>query len=200
MEIIYESKVFHLGPGGACFRFASAQGSDGAACGAADDVNERATVSDFLERPSPNCDYPQTPWRREGTAPIDILSEFPAPHRLGAMTQVAYDLENRLTCVLGTDGTCTSSTATLYLYDAAGQRVGKQQADTLEDYVYDPQGQITSVYQNGSASPFRAELYTPQGRHVATLNPGATGGPLFYNHADWLGTERVRTTPSGGFV
>jgi RHS repeat-associated protein len=111
-----------------------------------------------------------------------------------------YDLENRLTCVLGTDGTCTSATATLYLYDAAGQRVGKQQADTLEDYVYDPQGQITSVYQNGSTSPFRAEIYTPGGRHVATWNPGATGGPLFFNHTDWLGTERVRTNSSGGFV
>ena len=107
-----------------------------------------------------------------------------------------YDLENRLTCVWGTDGTCTSNTATLYLYDASGQRVGKQQADTLEDYVYDPQGHITSVYQNGSTTPFRAEVYAPQGRHVATWN----NGPLFYNFADWLGTERVRTTVTNGTV
>ncbi len=112
----------------------------------------------------------------------------------------AYDLENRITCVQGTDGTCTSYNATQYLYDADGQRVGKQQANTLEDYVYDPQGHITSVYQNGSATPFRAELYTPQGRHVATWNPSTPcNGTLFFNHADWLGTERVRTTSTGSF-
>jgi RHS repeat-associated protein len=108
-----------------------------------------------------------------------------------------YDGENRLTCVLGTDGTCTSASATLYLYDAQGQRVGKQQANTLEDYVYDPQGHITSVYYNGAASASRAELYTPEGRHVATWNPSANYGPLFWNHADWLGTERVRTDSTG---
>jgi len=45
-----------------------------------------------------------------------------------------YDAENRLTCVVGTDGTCTSASAKLYFYDAQGQRVGKQQADTLEDF------------------------------------------------------------------
>jgi len=108
-----------------------------------------------------------------------------------------YDLENRITCVgVDINGNCTT-TSTYYFYDAAGQRVGKQQANTLEDYVYDPEGHITSVYSNGSTSAFRAELYTPQGRHVSTWNPGANNGPLFYNFADWLGTERVRTDSSG---
>ena len=79
-----------------------------------------------------------------------------------------YDAENRLTCVLGTDGTCTSASAMLYLYDADGQRVGKQQANTLEDYVYDPQGHISSVH-DGTGNLLRTELYTPDGRHVATL-------------------------------
>ncbi len=102
-----------------------------------------------------------------------------------------YDGENRLTCVLGTDGTCTSSTAMLYFYDAAGQRVGKQQANGLEDYVYDPQGHITSVH-DGGANLLRAELYTG-GRHISTWNSNG----LFWNHADWLGTERVRTTSAG---
>ncbi len=45
------------------------------------------------------------------------------------MPKMVYDAENRLTCVQGTDGTCTSSTAMLYFYDASGQRVGKQQAN-----------------------------------------------------------------------
>jgi len=121
----------------------------------------------------------------------------------GNMTQdgthgYVYDLENRLTCVLGTDGTCTSASAMNYFYDAAGQRVGKQQANTLEDYVYDPEGHIISVH-DGSANLLRAEIYTG-GRHLATLNPGANNGPLFYNFADWLGTERVRTTVINGTV
>ena len=111
-----------------------------------------------------------------------------------------YDLENRITCVgVDTNGNCTT-TSNYYFYDAEGQRVGKQQFNNLEDYVYDPQGHITSVYQNGSTTPFRAEVYTPQGRHVSTWNPGANNGPLFYNFADWLGTERVRTTVINGTV
>jgi RHS repeat-associated protein len=113
-----------------------------------------------------------------------------------------YDAENRLTCVLGTDGTCTSYNAMLYLYDAQGQRVGKQQANTLEDYVYDPEGHISSVH-DGLTNLLRTELYAGS-RHVATWAPNPNGqysdpypSGLFYNHADWLGTERVRTTSSG---
>ena len=113
-----------------------------------------------------------------------------------------YDAENRLTCVLGTDGTCTSYNATLYLYDVEGQRVGKQQANTLEDYVYDSQGHISSVH-DGLTNLLRTEFYSG-GRHVATWAPNPNGqysdpypSGLFYNHADWLGTERVRTTSSG---
>jgi RHS repeat-associated protein len=108
-----------------------------------------------------------------------------------------YDAESRLTCVLGTDGTCTSSTATNYFYDPQGQRVGKQQADTLEDYVYDPQGHMISVH-DGSANLLRSELYSPDGRHVATWDGNTwSTSLLFWNHADWLGTERVRTSSSG---
>ena len=82
---------------------------------------------------------------------------------------------------------------------AQGQRAGKQWADTLEDYVYDPQGHIISVH-DGSGNLLRSELYTPQGRHVATYSPGADYGPWFWNHADWLGTERVRTSIGGGII
>jgi RHS repeat-associated protein len=105
-----------------------------------------------------------------------------------------YDAENRLTCVLGTDGTCTSYNATLYLYDVEGQRVGKQQANTLEDYVYDSQGHISSVH-DGLTNLLRTEFYSG-GRHVATNSSAG----LYWNHADWLGTERVRTNSSGTAV
>jgi RHS repeat-associated protein len=145
----------------------------------------------------------------QGGAPCNAITYDPANNQIsdggihqydaaGNLTQdgthgYIYDAENRITCVLGTDGTCTSASAMLYFYDAQGQRVGKQQADTLEDYVYDPKGHLTSVH-DGSANLLRSELYSPDGRHVATLNGNSwsTSG-LFWNHADWLGTERVRT-------
>lgn len=106
-----------------------------------------------------------------------------------------YDLENRITCVLGTDGTCTSASATNYFYDPQGQRVAKQQGNNMEEYVLDPQGHIISVH-NGSSTLLRAEIYTG-GRHMATFNPSANYGPLFYNFADHLGTHRVHTDSGG---
>jgi YD repeat-containing protein len=56
--------------------------------------------------------------------------------------------------------------------------------DTLEDYVYDPQGNVTSVH-DGSANLVQAELYTPQGRNVATMDNGWNGqSGLYWHHAD----------------
>ena len=78
-----------------------------------------------------------------------------------------YDAENRFTCVLGHGWDLHFGSAMLYLYDAQGQRVGKQHADTLEDYVYDPQGHIISVH-DGGATLLRSELYSPDGRHVSS--------------------------------
>jgi RHS repeat-associated protein len=103
------------------------------------------------------------------------------------------------------NGNCTTN-STYYFYDPQGQRVGKQQYDTLEDYVYDPQGNIISVH-DGSANLLRSELYSPGGRHVATWTPNPNGQysdpyppGLFWNHADWLGTERVRTDINGNLA
>jgi len=117
-----------------------------------------------------------------------------------------YDLENRIACVgVDINGNCTTN-STYYFYDPQGQRVGKQQYDTLEDYVYEPQGNIISVH-NGSANLLRSELYSPDGRHVATWTPNPNGQywdpyppGLFWNHADWLGTERVRTDINGNLA
>ena len=107
-----------------------------------------------------------------------------------------YDAENRITCVLGQDALCTSTsaTATRYFYDPQGRRVGKQQGNTLEEYVYDPQGHVISVH-DGTGTVLRTEFYAGD-RHVATNNSSG----LFWNHADWLGTERARTDSSGARV
>jgi len=59
---------------------------------------------------------------------------------------------------------------------------------------------------DGSTNLLRTELYAGS-RHVATWAPNPNGqysdpypSGLFYNHADWLGTERVRTNSTGTAV
>ena len=101
-----------------------------------------------------------------------------------------YDAENRLIQVDGTLGTCSSATA-CYVYNAAGRRVRKTTGSTSVDYLYDLAGQeITELTSAGAWN--RGEVYAG-GRHLATYNGGTTN----LIHADWLGTERVRTTAAG---
>jgi RHS repeat-associated protein len=79
--------------------------------------------------------------------------------------------------------------------------VGKQQGEALEDYVLDPAGHIISVHNN-LGTRLRTELYVPGERHMATANWNTDGTLASFNlnHADWLGTERLRTDLSGNYV
>ena len=95
-----------------------------------------------------------------------------------------YDAENRLTQV------DAGATAT-YIYDADGRRVRKTAGISVADYLYDLSGhQIAEV--NSSGGWIRGEVYAG-GAHLATYNNQTT----YFIHADWLGTERVRTTVAG---
>jgi RHS repeat-associated protein len=59
------------------------------------------------------------------------------------------------------------------------------------DYLYDLAGhQITELSSTGAWN--RGEIYAG-GRHLATYNYSTT----YFNHSDWLGTERARTTVAG---
>ena len=92
-----------------------------------------------------------------------------------------YDAENRISQV-GPAG----STAT-YGYDAAGQRVRKTSSAGTVDYIYDLAGhEVAEVSSAGAWN--RGEVYAG-GRHLATYD----GGTTYFNHADWLGTERARS-------
>ena len=108
-----------------------------------------------------------------------------------------YDGESRVTCILGTDGTCTSASATVYYYDADGRRVAKYTGTgtVIEEYVYDLKGDQSSAH-DGSGALIRAELYSPDGRHVATWKNSS----LTFHHSDWLGTERMRTNSAGAQI
>ncbi len=99
----------------------------------------------------------------------------------------AYDAEERISSVSTTGGTVIAS----YVYDADGRRVRKIAGSTV-DYLYDLSGhEISEISSAGVWN--RGEVYAG-GQHVATYNGGAT----YFTHADWLGTERVRSTVGGG--
>jgi len=76
-------------------------------------------------------------------------------------------------------------------YDAGGQRIRKTTGSTNVDFLYDLTGhEIAEVTSTGAWN--RGEVYAG-GRHLATYS----GGTTYFIHADWLGTERVRTTAAG---
>jgi len=101
-----------------------------------------------------------------------------------------YDAENRIIQVDGTLGTCSTATA-CYVYNAEGQRVRKTTGSTSVDFLYDLGGnEITQISSGGIWQ--RGEVYAGS-RHLANYSNGTT----YFVHADWLGTERVRSTRSG---
>lgn len=62
------------------------------------------------------------------------------------------------------------------------------------DYIYDLDGNAVtevSVPGSGAGTWNRTEIYADR-RHVATYGGGVTG-TTYFNHSDWLGTERTRT-------
>jgi RHS repeat-associated protein len=95
-----------------------------------------------------------------------------------------YDAENRITQV---DAGATAS----YLYDAEGRRVQKTTSAGTVNYLYDQAAHVvTELSSSGGWN--RGEIYVG-GKHLATYNNSTT----YFIHADWLGTERARSTVSG---
>jgi RHS repeat-associated protein len=105
-----------------------------------------------------------------------------------------YDAENRLSSVAPVtpplSGLCGADTMG-YLY-GEGRRVARVQGgNVVKQYYYDAAGHMITE-ANASGTTLRAEIYAGN-RHLATWSRGAT----YFNHADWLGTERARTNSSG---
>jgi RHS repeat-associated protein len=105
-----------------------------------------------------------------------------------ASNTYSYDAESRLIQVVGTSGTSS------YVYDANGRRVRKTVAGATTDYLYDLDGNaITEV--NSSGGWTRGEVYAGK-RHLLTYS-GGTSGSTYFAHADWVGTERLRSDMTG---
>jgi RHS repeat-associated protein len=100
-----------------------------------------------------------------------------------------YDAENRLVTAANNQNGSSS-----YVYNMGGQRVRKTTASGSVDYLYDLAGHsITELSSSGGWN--RGEVYAG-GKHLATYS-GGTNGTTYFNHVDWLGTERARTDKSG---
>jgi RHS repeat-associated protein len=94
-----------------------------------------------------------------------------------------YDAENRPIAV---DGGTTAS----YFYDAEGRRVQKTTGAGQVEYLYDLNGQVVSE-MSSAGSWNRGEIFA-NGQHLATYSNG-TSGTTYFDHTDWLGTERARS-------
>ena len=99
-----------------------------------------------------------------------------------------YDAENRIISLTNSSGTYT------YNYDALGQRVQKTVGGVGLNYLYDLAGrEVTRV--DTQAGWVSGEVYAGA-QHLATYG----GSTTTFDHSDWLGTERYRTTATGGFA
>jgi YD repeat-containing protein len=100
-----------------------------------------------------------------------------------------YNAENQLTAVAKN---CTTD-VTGYVYDAEGRRVAKTGSTGSErsEFYYDVAGNLVTEADSGG-NWTRAEIYAGN-RHIATWASGQT----YFNHADWLGTERARSSSAG---
>ena len=84
-----------------------------------------------------------------------------------------------------------------YVYDAEDRRARKILASSTQDNIYDLSGHVVSYFNTvgGTTSWLRGEVFAG-GTHLATYANSA----VEFAHADWLGTERVRSAIGGGVV
>jgi RHS repeat-associated protein len=89
-----------------------------------------------------------------------------------------------------------NGTTASYLYDAEGHRAGTTVGSTSREFIFDLSNHLAGMMQTtGGRSWNREEIYAGSW-HLASYVSGA----LQFNHADWLGTVRVRTNTSGSVI
>jgi RHS repeat-associated protein len=98
-----------------------------------------------------------------------------------------YDAEGNITAV---DGGITAT----YVYNALNQRVRTVVGTTAMEFVFNANGQRVSLWNGSTKAQIRGQYYWG-GTPVAYYLPG---GAVQFQHQDWLGTERLRTTYNGG--
>lgn len=97
-----------------------------------------------------------------------------------------YDAEGNITAV------DAGNTAT-YAYNALNQRVRTVVGTTITEFLFNSAGQRVSIWNGSNHSQI-------QGQYYWGMKPVAyyAGGATHFQHQDWLGSERLRTTYNGG--
>lgn len=98
-----------------------------------------------------------------------------------------FDADGNVTAV---DGGTTAS----YVYNALNQRVQVIAGGTTTEYVFNLNGQRVSEWNGTTHAQLKGKYYWGM-LPVAYYNPG---GAVYFEHQDWLGTERMRTSYNGG--
>jgi len=97
-----------------------------------------------------------------------------------------FDAEGNITAV---DGGQTAQ----YVYNAQNQRVSATVGSTITEYVFSAAGQRVSEWNGATHTQLKGKYYWGA-MPVAYY----AGGAAHFEHQDWLGTERMRTTYNGG--
>jgi len=85
------------------------------------------------------------------------------------------------------------STLGTYVYDALGHRVQTVVGSANTELVFNPAGQRVSTWNGATGAQIQGQYYWG-GKPVAFYK----GGQTYFQHQDWEGTERLRTTYNGG--
>jgi RHS repeat-associated protein len=101
-----------------------------------------------------------------------------------------HDAEGNVTAVDG------GTTAT-YTYDALNHRVRAVVGTTATEYVFNAAGQRVSEWNGSNYTPLKGHYYwgSKPVAYYTTAYAGAAA--THFEHQDWMGTERVRTTYNG---
>lgn len=103
---------------------------------------------------------------------------------LGNMYQ--YDAEGN---VLSVSGNSSAS----YTYDALNNRVRSQTGSLIEEYTFDYAGRRTGTWMPSTNIGTEGRIYWGS-RQVAFRDQDGT---TYFDHKDWIGTERMRTNWTG---
>ncbi len=96
-----------------------------------------------------------------------------------------YDADGNITAVDGTTDT--------YVYNALNQRVSSIVSGTTTEYVFNANGKRVSEWNGSGHAQLKGKYYWG-GQPVAYYVPSSAA---HFEHQDWLGTERVRTSYNG---
>ena len=100
-----------------------------------------------------------------------------------------YDAEGN---ILQVDGGATAQ----YTYDVLNRMVRAQTGSSTLEYLYDYAGRLTSSWLPSASTGSEGRIYW-DGRQIGFR---ASNGQTYFDHKDWVGTERMRTDYTGAIA